>query len=214
MNLNHYSLFIFDWDGTLMDSTGKIVACMQETARQIDLPVPDEKQVRGIIGLSMDQVITELFPTATIQYKKLVRDTYRTQYMELNTTPSPLFEGVLSLLETLKSNGKTVSVATGKARAGLQRALGSVGMDSYFEHSICADEAESKPHPEMVLELLDRTQTKPVEALVIGDSIHDIKMANNAGVDSIAVTSGANNYEELTLYRPNKILSKVTDLSL
>ena len=213
MKLDNYSLFIFDWDGTLMDSTGKIVACMQETARVIGMPIPEENEVKGIIGLSMEKVIEDLFPTAPEDYRETIRDTYRSQYLEINKTPSPLFDGVIDLLELLKSRGKTVTVATGKARVGLSRVLKSVQMEDFFEHSICADEAQSKPAPEMVYELMKRTQFKPEETIVIGDSIHDIKMANNAAVDSIAVTSGANSYKELEIHKPERIFSMVTELT-
>jgi phosphoglycolate phosphatase len=204
-----YSFVIFDWDGTLMDSTARIISCMQETARIANLPVPTASAVKSTIGLSMDAVLDKMFPRSEKSRRAELTDIYRQQYIELDTTPSPLFEGSLSLLNWLKEQGVLTAVATGKARVGLNRALQSVDMMDFFEYSICADEAQSKPHPEMVHQLLAKTGKNAEQTLVIGDSVHDMKMANNAGVDVIGVTSGANTYEELLIHTPLKIYDEV-----
>ncbi len=204
-----YSLVIFDWDGTLMDSTARIISCMQQTARMADLPIPTAKAVKSTIGLSMDAVLGKIFPSSEKKYRKELTDIYREQYIELDTTPSPLFEGSLSLLNWLREKEYVVAVATGKARVGLNRALASVNMLDFFEYSICADEAMSKPHPEMVNRLLARTSIPAERSIVIGDSVHDLKMANNAGVDAIGVTSGANTLDELFVHSPLKIYQQV-----
>ncbi|MDH5630464.1 MAG: HAD-IA family hydrolase [Gammaproteobacteria bacterium] len=209
---NKYSFVIFDWDGTLMDSTGRIVSAMQTSAGIAGLPIPSEKAIRNIIGLSMDEAMDAIFPDACEDLRQQLFGIYRKQYVEDDPTPSPLFEGSLNLLDWLKSIGVEVAVATGKARHGLQRVLGTVGMENYFKHSICADEAHSKPHPQMVELLLERTGKPAEETLLIGDSIHDLKMASNAGVDSIGVTSGANSYQELEEHQPVTILERVCHL--
>lgn len=207
--LKQYSLVIFDWDGTLMDSTARIISCMQQTARMADLPVPTPASVKSIIGLSMDVVLEQMFPDAEMSRRKELTDIYRQQYIELDTTPSPLFKGSLSLLNWLREQDYLIAVATGKARVGLNRALSSVNMLDFFQHSICADEAQSKPHPEMVNLLLTKTKTPIEQAIVIGDSVHDLKMANNAGVDSVGVTSGANTLEELSVHTPLRIYDEI-----
>ena len=204
-----YSLVIFDWDGTLMDSTARIISCMQQTARIADLPIPTTKAVKGIIGLSMDAVLDKIFPGSEKNHRKELTDIFRQQYVELDTTPSPLFDGSLSLLNWLKEREYIIAVATGKARVGLNRALSSVNMLDFFQHSICADEAMSKPHPEMVNRLLADTATPAEQAIVIGDSVHDLKMAKNAGVDAIGVTSGASTFDELLVHSPIKIFEEV-----
>ena len=204
-----YSLVIFDWDGTLMDSTARIISCMQQTARIADLPIPTTKAVKGIIGLSMDAVLDKIFPGSEKIHRKELTDIFRQQYVELDTTPSPLFDGSLSLLNWLKEKEYIIAVATGKARVGLNRALSSVNMLDFFQHSICADEAISKPHPEMVNRLLADTATPAEQAIVIGDSVHDLKMAKNAGVDAIGVTSGASTFDELLVHSPVKIFEEV-----
>jgi phosphoglycolate phosphatase len=207
-----YTFVIFDWDGTLMDSTARIISCMQTTAKLAMLPIPTDAQVKSIIGLSMDTVLEIIFPTASKEEKIKLTDIYREQYIHLDTTPTPLFKGTLSLLSWLKEQGVLLAVATGKARVGLNRALQSVDMLNYFEYSICADEAESKPSAEMVNRLLQQTGKSAVETLMVGDSIHDLGMATNAGVDSVGVTCGASSYDELMTHSPVKILEEVIQM--
>lgn len=209
---NNYSFIIFDWDGTLMDSTARIVSSMQATAREVQLPEPSEAAVKSIIGLSMKAVMDKMFPTADEKLRQELFEIYRYQYVEGDKTPTPLFKGTLALLEWLKSQQIPIAIATGKARAGLQRVLKEVELTDYFDFSICADEAESKPHPEMVEYLLKQSNKQPTDALILGDSVHDMKMANNAGVASVAVTSGANTYSELDIHQPKAILPSVCHL--
>ncbi|MET1255580.1 HAD-IA family hydrolase [Aliikangiella maris] len=206
---NKYSFVIFDWDGTLMDSTGRIISAMQATARNLEIPVPDVESVRGIIGLSMTEVIPKLFPTLTSSRTDELLSEYRYQYVESDQTPSPLFDGVKEHLDWLKQQDVKIAIATGKARAGLDRVLHEVDLHSYFDFTICADESESKPNPKMVFELLESANKSATESLLIGDSVHDISMANNANVDSVAVTSGASDFHQLDVLAPKAILENV-----
>lgn len=207
-----YSLIIFDWDGTLMDSTGRIVSAMQTSARNVGLPVPTVTAVKGIIGLSMQACMDTLFPKAEEGSRQQLLEEYRYQYIEGDSTPTPLFDGVLEQLDWLRGQDIALAVATGKARAGLNRVLTEVGLLEFFDFTIGADEAEGKPHPQMVNRTMERVGSNPSDTLVIGDSVHDINMANNAKVDSIAVTSGANQYHELEVLKPKAVLNYVTDL--
>lgn len=206
---NKYAHIIFDWDGTLMDSTGRIVSAMQSTAKKLELNIPSVSEVKAIIGLSMEDVLNQLFSEADNDMREKILAEYRYQYVDGDQTPSPLFPKSLELVHWLKQKKVTVSVATGKARHGLKRVMKEVDVEHLFDHSICADEAQSKPHPEMVERLLTLSGHDKSEALVIGDSIHDLKMAKNAGVDSIAVTSGANDKETLALHSPVAILERI-----
>jgi phosphoglycolate phosphatase len=208
----NYHFIIFDWDGTLMDSTSRIVSSMQQTARLVDAEVPTAEHIKSTIGLSMDAVITELFPSAREPLKTTIRDIYRDQYVDKDPTPSPLFSGALELLHWLDERGVQTAIATGKARAGLSRALSSVGLENYFKHSICADEANSKPDPEMVNQLLKETGLASDKTLVIGDSVHDIKMACNAKVDSVGVTTGACDQSALQSLKPVAVIDCLTQL--
>ncbi|MGX5201943.1 HAD family hydrolase [Aliikangiella sp. IMCC44632] len=204
-----YSFVIFDWDGTLMDSTGRIVSAMQTSAKLTGLPIPTKEAVKSIIGLSMQAVMQTLFPGCDATTNEKFLDIYRHQYITGDTTPSPLFDGVLENLNWLKQQSISIAVATGKARAGLNRVLAEVDLLDFFDITICADEAQSKPHPEMVEHLMQRMGKSKPETLVIGDSVHDLGMANAAGVASIGVTSGANEYDQLAEHKPLSILKNV-----
>ncbi|WP_210330297.1 HAD-IA family hydrolase [Aliikangiella sp. G2MR2-5] len=207
-----YSLVIFDWDGTLMDSTGRIVSAMQTTARNLSLPVPSVEKVKSIIGLGMDEVLDVIIPEADLDTRNKMLVEYRYQYIEGDNTPTPLFPGSRDLISWLKEQGVIVTVATGKARAGLNRVLGEENLLDFFHHTICADEAQSKPNSEMVERLINVSNSTKSETIVIGDSVHDLAMANNARVDSIGVTSGANSRQTLESHRPIAILDSVCHL--
>lgn len=209
---DRYSFIIFDWDGTLMDSTARIVSSMQTAAYQARLPVPSVDAVKSIIGLSLDAVMDILFPQTGDANRKELIETYRYQYIEADLTPTPLFEGTLALLDWLKSQQIPIAIATGKARFGLDRVLEEVGLVDFFDYSICADEAQSKPHPQMVNKLLQRARKQPEQSLLLGDSVHDLKMACNARVDSVGVTSGASSFDELNQHQPVAILEKICHL--
>jgi phosphoglycolate phosphatase len=209
---NKYSFVIFDWDGTLMDSTGRIVSSMQEAARIHQIDVPSDEKIKSSIGLSMQGVMDHVFPNMPAEMEPDFFKTYRDQYVEHNTTPAPFFPGSMELLHWLRAEKILIGVATGKARHGLKRAIDMTNSEGLFDFSICADEAKSKPHPEMIERLLDESQVKPEQALLLGDSIHDLKMAQNANIDSIAVTSGAGHYNELQQHNPVTILESVCHL--
>jgi phosphoglycolate phosphatase len=210
--MKHYELVIFDWDGTLMDSVGKIVACMQQTAKALGIPVPSEIAVRDIIGLSMHEALSTLYPDGNDTVYGQMMDMYRQQYLELNDTPSPLFEGVESLIQQLNVSGYQLAVATGKARAGLNRVLNETGLGVHFVASRCADEAMSKPNPEMILQLLTELNIAPEKAVMIGDSIHDLNMANNAGIDAVGVSYGAHGEDKLRRANPKAIINSPLEL--
>jgi phosphoglycolate phosphatase len=89
------------------------------------------------------------------------------------------------------SKDRTLAIATGKSRRGLDRALDATGLRPYFSGSRCADETHPKPHPAMLLELMEECSIDKGETLMIGDTSHDLEMARGAGVDALAVTYGA-----------------------
>lgn len=208
-----YQLVIFDWDGTLMDSIGKIVDCMQCVAKELSLVVPSEQQVRDIIGLSILPAMEKLFPHNADMYDELL-EAYKNYYLNINVTPSPLFDGIENVLSQIQAAGHTLAIATGKRRAGLDRMLSETGLGKYFVATRSADEAESKPHPSMITSLLDELDINAEQAVMIGDSKLDIAMANNAGVSSIAVTYGAHSLEDLLSQNPTATVNKPTDILL
>ncbi|GIU14656.1 HAD-IA family hydrolase [Shewanella sp. MBTL60-007] len=207
-----YELVIFDWDGTLMDSISKIVTCMQQMAQSLSITAPSELAIRDVIGLSMEEALKTLYPTLpSVDFEPMI-SSYKDHYLTLNTTPSPLFDGSEELLSQLSANHYRLAVATGKGRNGLNRVLAETGLGHHFESSRCADESKSKPNPDMIHELLDELKVNPNRALMVGDSLHDLNMANNAGIDSVGVSYGAHSESKLLLAKPKAIIHRPIEL--
>lgn len=200
-------LFIFDWDGTLIDSTGHIIAAMQKAAQELRLPVLSDAAVQNIIGLGLPEAILALYPELDAVSRHELKLGYAKHYIALNEEPPTLFDGVADTLEQLKGEGHQLAVATGKNRRGLQRVLGQLDMLDYFHATRCADETRSKPHPQMLHELLVELATPAKQAVMIGDTEYDMAMAQEAGVARIGVAYGAHEAERLLRYSPDMILS-------
>jgi phosphoglycolate phosphatase len=188
--LSRYELLIFDWDGTIMDSTGLIARCIQDACRELELPVPSDADARWVIGLGASASVKFVAPTLEPHRHSEFAALYRGHYLA-REHEAPLFEGIPALLAQLRSREHRLAVATGKSRRGLDRALDASGLRPHFEASRCADEGFAKPHPGMLLALLEATGVDPSRALMIGDTTHDLELAANAGVDAVAVTYGA-----------------------
>lgn len=205
-------LVIFDWDGTLMDSVSRIVSCMQRSAAECQLLIPSREHILDIIGLSLPVGMKQLHPSATADDIDLLIATYSDLYKLRDTTPSPLFDGVDQMLQELYQVGKKLAVATGKSRAGLERVLKETDLGALFISRRGADEALSKPNPLMLSQILQELSLSPEQAVMVGDSVHDLDMANNIGMPAIGVTWGVNNAELLRSRNPVKLCSSITEL--
>ncbi|NRA59368.1 MAG: HAD-IIIA family hydrolase [Psychrobium sp.] len=207
-----YQLAIFDWDGTIMDSVGRIVSCMRGAAKRAGLAIPSEQAVKDIIGLSLQPAFEQLFPGISESDSEAMREFYRQEYVANDGTPTPVFEDIEHVLQTLSKQGIKLAVATGKARAGLERVFAASGLKHYFEDSIAADEASSKPDADMINILVKRFNIDKTKVVMIGDSQLDLTMANNAGVDAIGVSYGAHSVEVLSAKNPLAVVSKPMDI--
>lgn len=210
--MKSYKLAIFDWDGTVMDSIGRIVSSMQNAAKEIDLPIPDQRDVENIIGLTLPTAAKKLFPQVTKEQISQLLALYKEEYLFGNKVATPLFDGIIELLEGLTKQGTLIAVATGKGREGLNRVMAETDTTHYFKATRCGDEGESKPHPEMLEYLLTHFNVAASEAVMIGDTNFDLEMAKNANVDSIGVTFGVHPEEILSQYNPVKIVHNVAEL--
>ncbi len=195
-------LFVFDWDGTISDSTGRIVQCMHQAADALTLPALEDHQVREIIGLGLPEAIQTLYPELEGSDVGAMRDAYVEHFVAADHEPSNFFPEVESTLETLLERGHHIAVATGKSRAGLNRVLSSHSWDDYFHSSRCADETASKPHPKMLHELLGEFDIHAQETVMVGDTEFDMEMARRAQVPRIAVDYGAHHIDRLKPYKP------------
>lgn len=209
---NQFPLIIFDWDGTLMDSVPRIVASMQTLAAQSDLPIPTIEAVHDIIGLSLPIALERLFDAHDAQQQQRLLDIYRDIYVVRDTTPTPMFSGATHLLGELRGAGYTLAVATGKARPGLERAWVQSQTKAFFSASRCAQEVASKPHPQMLNEILTETGVSADRALMVGDSIHDMEMARNAQVSAIGVTYGVHSAARLAAAKPKYTVDSIAQL--
>lgn len=206
-----YKCIIFDWDGTLMDSADKIVNTMQEAARRSDLPVPSAPAVHQIIGISLTPAIARLFGLSCPVKTQEVVEHYKSVFVSYDQTPCPLFLGTEQLLENTIDKYR-LAVATGKARRGLERAWQHTQTKSYFVDSCCADEAESKPSPDMLLQILERQKLAPEECLMVGDTSFDMQMAQSINMPRIGVSYGVHSVAQLNQHNPIAIIDSPIEL--
>ena len=201
MSRKQFDLIVFDWDGTLMDSTSTIVKSIQAAAKDLGLPVPRDEDASHVIGLGLHEAMQTAMPNIDpALYPKMV-ERYRFHYL----TKDPelvLFDGVRDMLAELSQEGYFLAVATGKSRVGLNRALNAVGLLSLFDATRCADETFSKPHPAMLQELTRELGQDLKRTVMVGDTTHDLLMANNAGAAAVAVEYGAHPVDQLQSCKP------------
>jgi phosphoglycolate phosphatase len=201
MPRKQFDLIVFDWDGTLMDSTGTIVRCIQASARDLGLPVPDQRAASYVIGLGLQDAMEAVLPDLDPKYYPRMVERYRYHYLTKDHELT-LFDGVPELLAELVQQGYFLAVATGKSRVGLNRALDAAKLLSTFHATRCADETFSKPHPAMLQELTRELGQDLRRTVMIGDTTHDLLMAQNAGAAGIAVEYGAHPVDQLHACRP------------
>jgi phosphoglycolate phosphatase len=205
-----YRLVVFDWDGTIIDSAGAIAECIRDAAGDLGLEVPTREQASHVIGLGLHDALRHAVPSLPAERTAEFVERYR-QHFRAREDEMDLFPGMRELLASLHA-GRILGIATGKSRRGLDRALEATGLRPYFRASRCADETHPKPHPGMLLELMAELEVPAAQALMIGDTSHDLDMARAAGVDALAVTYGAHAEEGLRSCQPRACLASVAEL--
>lgn len=208
--MRRYELLVFDWDGTLSDSTGAIVACLQQACADLELPVPASDKARHVIGLGLEDALAYIVPgLARADYGKLA-DRYRQHFLRQSTG---LYAGTEALLGDLLGRGHQLAIATGKSSRGLARSLEELGIAHYFTAWRCADQCAPKPAPDMLAELMGEFGVAPEGTLMIGDTTHDLQMAQCAGVAALAICHGAHRRESLESMRPLACVADTQELS-
>ncbi|HRI17243.1 MAG TPA: HAD-IA family hydrolase [Burkholderiaceae bacterium] len=206
-----YDLIVFDWDGTLFDSTALITRCIQSACADLGLPTPSDRDASYVIGLGLRDALLHAAPTLPPERYGELAQRYRHHYLQ-RQHELLLFEGALALLQELKARSHLLAVATGKSRVGLDAALASAQLDGMFDATRTADETASKPHPRMLLELMDELAVDPGRTLMIGDTTHDLTLAANAGTASLAVAYGAHDPQALAGFMPRHVAHSVGEL--
>lgn len=205
-----YRLIVFDWDGTLIDSPSTIVECMQQASRDLGIEIPDRNTANHVIGLGLHDSLRIAAPALPAQRYAEFAECYRRHFLAREDAMR-LFPGMRELLESLSEN-RLLAIATGKSRKGLERALDGGGIRKYFCASRCADETHPKPHPAMLLEIMEELRADASRTLMIGDTTHDLEMANAAGVDALAVSYGAHDEVGLRACAPRGCVGSVQAL--
>lgn len=209
---DQFKLLVFDWDGTLMDSEARIVACLRGAIGDCGLEPRSASQLRDIIGLGLREALARLYPESDDDVLDRLKEHYRHHFLHVDETPSPLFPGVNVLLRELERSGVFLGVATGKGRVGLNRALSQSELDGLFHVTRCADETASKPNPQMLREAMDVVGVYPEQTLMIGDTEYDMLMAHNAGTAALAVSYGVHSRERLLRHGPLACVDTVAQL--
>lgn len=199
--MSSFKALVFDWDGTLFDSTASIVAALQNAFQEMGLAIPPREACLHVIGLGLTDAMRYLNPDlAVADYPRLI-EYYRRYYLGRDHE-IVLFDGVVEALQRYREAGYFLAVATGKSRNGLDRALDVSGLRALFDITRCADETFSKPHPEMLLQIMDVLGVNAAEVLMVGDTSHDMELARNAGVAAAAVSYGAHPRSVLESFSP------------
>ncbi|HYA65660.1 MAG TPA: HAD-IA family hydrolase [Burkholderiaceae bacterium] len=201
MSEKRYELLVFDWDGTLVDSTSAIAQAILAAAADIGTPVPDRAQASHVIGLGLAQALARVVPDLPPERFGDFAARYRAHYSR-SESEIHLFEGAAELLSTLRQRNVQMAIATGKTHSGLLRALKSAGLQEHFSSVRCADQTHPKPHPAMLQELAKELSVDPADMLMIGDTSHDLAMAASAGVAAVGVAYGAHPRAELERLQP------------
>jgi len=206
-----FELLVFDWDGTLIDSAGAIVASLQSACRDLDLPVPSDERAQHIIGLGLNDAMAHVLPGLAPDVYLRVIERYGHHFRQRDPH-TPLFPGAQQALNALCEEGFLLAVATGKSRRGLERALDQTGLRAVFHATRCGEESAGKPDPGMLTDLMEILGNTPAQTLMIGDTTHDLQMAINAGVASVAAAYGAHPREQLVALNPLACMDQPQEL--
>ena len=201
MKTRHFDLIVFDWDGTLFDSTALIAQCIQAACRDLGLAAPSDTDAAYVIGLGLHDALKHAAPGLLPERYPDLGRRYRHHYFA-RQHELVLFEGTLEMLQALKGRNHWLAVATGKARRGLDEALAHSQLAGLFDATRTADETAGKPHPLMLQQLMAEFGAAPERTLMIGDTTHDLQLAVNAGTARVAVAYGAHETQALRDHGP------------
>ncbi len=207
----NYDLIIFDWDGTIANSAGVIIESIKEVCVNEKIKKPSNYEISSIIGLGLDESLSKIFPEMHIDELLKIKNLYKEAYLK-RVNDICLFDGVEIGIKGLATQGYDLAIATGKSRLGLNNALKKSSLSEFFSVTKTMDECFSKPHPQMINEILETFMVEPDGALMIGDSSYDLEMAKNAQVDALGVSYGAQNESQLIEHEPLAIIDNSYDL--
>jgi phosphoglycolate phosphatase len=206
-----FDLIAFDWDGTLFDSTAIITRSIQAAVVDVGGAKPSDQDASYVIGMGLMQALAHAAPDVPPSKYPMLGERYKFHYSQ-SMDDITLFSGVLELLAGLKQRNHLLAVATGKSRRGLDDALQAVELKGLFHASRTADQTAGKPDPLMLHELMAELNVPPERTLMVGDTTHDLLMAQNAGCASVGVSYGAHEPASFTVFNPLYIAHSVAEL--
>ena len=194
-------LVLFDYDGTIVDSAKMIVKGAIEAFRMCGLPDPDPNKVRENIGKPLATALDAYAPKGYEVNPEMISNAYRKWYAEqgrLGLQDEPLFPGMFKLINDLKINKEFhIGVATNKSRIALNNGLKKHNLINIFDITLTMDEAKAKPDPDMAIQAMSMLNIEKKSTIIVGDTINDIGLGVNAGINSIGVAWGYNSIEML-----------------
>ncbi len=209
---NQFKLIVFDWDGTLMDSEAQITQSLANVITELALTERSNHELRNVIGLGLPEAIRQLYPSEGKVTIEKFTDRYRHHFLAGKQNPSVLFDGAMEVIKRLHADDYLLAVATGKSRRGLERSISETQLGDYFHITRCADETRSKPHPQMLLEIMDVLNVAPEETVMVGDTEYDLQMAVEAGTASLGATYGVHTVERLQAHQPLACFDNISEM--
>ena len=194
-----FELIIFDWDGTLSDSVGLITDLMIQSFLLHNVSPPSRMEVADILGIKLSEAFKILLKEKDQNASELIFNSDIELYNQ-SSNKVKLFDGVELGIKELHRYGYKIAIATGGGRNYLDSCLAQTSIKDFINVTKTSDDCFSKPHPQMCNEILNELIIEPEKGIVIGDSIHDLQMAKNAGISSLAVTYGAHKQDSLSVY--------------
>lgn len=207
-----FSLIVFDWDGTLTDSSAGIVATLQAAASAVGLPPGDALAIRATIGSGMLAAVNQVYPNIHAGAAQQLIAKFRQMSARVDAPVPDAFPRVAATLTALQDAGAMLAVATGKSRVGLDRDLRDLGLAKHFVATRTADETRAKPNPQMLEQLLRVTGVMPADALMVGDTTFDLEMATHAGMRAVGATYGVHSRAALQAQQPWAFIDAIDEL--
>ena len=212
MLARRFDLIVFDWDGTLFDSTHLIARCIQSACADLGAAVPSDRDANYVIGLGLADALRHAAPDVPTERYRELAERYRHHYLS-KQDEIVLFDGTVDMLLALKARNHWLGVATGKTRRGLDQALAGSPLAGLFDATRTADETRGKPDPLMLVELMRELGAAVDRTLMVGDTTHDLQLAANAGCASVAVSFGAHGHDEFASHQPLHVAHSTADLA-
>lgn len=195
-----FRLYLFDVDGTLVDSAADICGAVREALAEAGVDGLDESYLRSFIGHHLFELFREVLPGSTREQQEQLLARYRQIYLGRRHASTRVYPGVREMLAALPG---WKSTATTKSSETTRQVLELFGLAQFFDHVQGTDGFPSKPAPDVILKSLEKFGVPPEECLLVGDAAPDMEAGRRAGVRTCAVRWGYGNHAEMAASNPD-----------